>query len=99
MSQIIEAIYENGVFKPLRPVALPEGTAVFVDPTPATDELEEKIKQELLAAGSTPEQIEKILANSRLLWESYSTLTPEQKRGLEEARFNQANFIGHGSVG
>ncbi|MEP7338908.1 MAG: antitoxin family protein [Acidobacteriota bacterium] len=97
MSQTIEAIYENGVFKPLRPVTLPEGSTVLVDPGPATDDLEEKIKQELLAAGSTPDKIEKILANFRLLWESYSTLTPEQKQALEEARFNQANFISHGS--
>jgi predicted DNA-binding antitoxin AbrB/MazE fold protein len=99
MSQTIEAIYENGVFKPLRPVTLPEGSTVLVDPGPATDDLEEKIKQEMLDEGHSLDQIEKIFANFRLLWESYSTLTPEQKQGLEEARFNQANFIGHGSDG
>src|SRR5262249_3834342 len=32
MSQTIEAIYENGIFRPLSPVDLPEGTRVRVAP-------------------------------------------------------------------
>ena len=33
MLETIEAIYENGTFKPLQPVGLPEGTHVQVSPT------------------------------------------------------------------
>jgi predicted DNA-binding antitoxin AbrB/MazE fold protein len=30
MSKVIEAVYENGVFRPLKPVLLPEGEHVHV---------------------------------------------------------------------
>ena len=30
MSKVIEAVYENGVFRPLEPVLLPEGEHVHV---------------------------------------------------------------------
>jgi predicted DNA-binding antitoxin AbrB/MazE fold protein len=38
MSKVIEAVYENGVFRPLEPVVLPEGEHVQVrmsEPSPA----------------------------------------------------------------
>lgn len=41
MLEAIEAIYENGTFKPLHPVDLPEGTRVTIAapaPTAQTDE-------------------------------------------------------------
>jgi predicted DNA-binding antitoxin AbrB/MazE fold protein len=39
MPGVIEAVYENGVFRPLTPVALTEGAKVFVAPAegPAAD--------------------------------------------------------------
>ena len=98
MSKHIEAIYENGVFKPLRPVEWPEGATVFVEPAPTADELAEQLRQQGLADGLDPARIEEILVNFRLLWRSYDTLTPEQKLGLEEARFDQVNFFRRGSV-
>jgi predicted DNA-binding antitoxin AbrB/MazE fold protein len=91
MSQTIEAIYENGVFKPLQPVHLPEGTTVEIEP-PAVN-VEEQVRQQLTSAGASPTDIERILDNFRALWESYSTLTDEQKRILEEARLDQINFF------
>lgn len=98
MSQTIEAIYENGVFRPLQPVELPEGTMVSVEATPAPEEFEEQLRQKLLAEGLTSEEIEKIFENFRLLWDSYRTLTPEQKQALEEARFNHSNLFRSGDV-
>ena len=97
MSQIIEAIYENGVFKPLRPVTLPEGTRADVKPSLTTDQLEELLRQEMLAKGVDPDQLEKILANLRLAWAAFDSLTPEEEQGLAEARLDQVNFFKHRS--
>jgi len=36
MSQTIHAIYENGVFRPLAPVKLPESCEVEFEPRPVT---------------------------------------------------------------
>lgn len=93
MSQTIEAIYENGVFKPFGPVDLPEGTRVQVQPDPRSSNLEDQLRQELLADGASPDKADKILANFRLLWESYDTLTEEQKEALEQARLDQEHFF------
>jgi predicted DNA-binding antitoxin AbrB/MazE fold protein len=91
MSQTIEAIYENGVFKPLAPVNLPEGAPVQVEPQ--TFPVEEQIRQRLLAEGVDPAEIERILANFRLAWSAFANLTPEEEAALEEARLDQQHFF------
>lgn len=93
MLETIEAIYENGMFKPLHPVDLPEGTHVSVAAQPATLHLDETLRQQLIAEGASPEEAEKILANFRLLWDSYETLSDEQKVELEAARLDQEHFF------
>ena len=95
MLETIEAIYENGMFKPLHPVDLPEGSHVQVHAHLATPSLDEKIRQELLANGSSPTEAERILDNLRLLWSSYETLTEEQKAEMENARLDQKHLFDH----
>lgn len=97
MSQMIEAIYENGIFRPLSPVDLPEGTRVRVETADAPVDVDEQMRQQLLADGATPEEAERILDNFRLLWLSYDTLTEEQKEAMEESRLDQQNFFNHQS--
>lgn len=65
----IQAIYQDGVFKPKQPVSLPEGTEVTVEPAaPPTEEtpLEREIRR---LTSRTPEEImaarERILKASR----------------------------------
>lgn len=87
MSQTIEAVYENGVLKPLAPVNLPEGTWVQVKPQ--TFPVEEQVRQRLLAEGYEPEAIENALASLRPAWSAFANLSPEEEAALEEARFNQ----------
>ena len=89
--ETIAAVYENGVFKPLRPVQLPEGTPVRVETEDPKAGLAADLRQQLLAGGSTPEEATRIIDNLRLLWDSYDTLTPEQKVLFEETRFDQTN--------
>ena len=79
MLETIEAIYENGTFRPLHPVELPEGTRVTIATTAPPAQTDEAFLQQLLADGASPDEAEKILANFRLLWDSYDTLTAEQK--------------------
>jgi predicted DNA-binding antitoxin AbrB/MazE fold protein len=93
MSQTIEAVYENGVFKPLRPVELPEGTRVRVEAEVSPADADEQIRQQLLVDGAAPEEAAGILDNFRLLWYSYDTLTEEQKESLEESRLDQEHFF------
>jgi len=50
MSQTIEAIYENGVFKPLSPVNLPEGARVRVEVGAAPSDLADRVRAQLLIA-------------------------------------------------
>jgi predicted DNA-binding antitoxin AbrB/MazE fold protein len=83
MSQTIEAIYENGVFRPLGPVELRDGAHVRLKVEPTAAEVEREIRQHLLAEGADPAEIERILENMRLLWRSYDTLTDEQKAALD----------------
>ena len=70
MSKVIEAIYENGVFRPLEPVTLPEGEHVEVrvpevSPTP----------HERLEALEAFEAIREELTEEQ--WEAFDpTLTP-----------------------
>jgi len=83
MSETIEAIYENGVFKPLGPVELRDGAHVRLKVELTAAEVEEMIRQQALAEGADPAEIERILDNMRLLWRSYDTLTDEQKTALD----------------
>lgn len=96
MAQTIEAIYENGTFKPLGPVDLPEGTRVRVEVELSAAEVEEMIRQQALAEGADPAETERILENLRLLWRSYDTLTEEQKAIVESARLDQEHFFDRG---
>jgi predicted DNA-binding antitoxin AbrB/MazE fold protein len=89
--ETIAAIYENGVFKPLRQVDLPEGTAVRVEAEDPKAGLVADLRKQLLTDGATPEEATRIIDNFRLLWDSYDTLTNEQKKQLEEARFDHVN--------
>ena len=93
MLETIDAIYENGIFKPLHPVDLPEGTHVSVAANPAPAQTDEAFRQQLIAEGASPEEAEKILINFQLLWDSYETLTDEQKSEIEEARLDQEHFF------
>ena len=93
MSRTIEAIYEDGVFKPLRPVDLPEGTRVPVEAEASPADADEQLRQQLLADGATPDEAARILDNFRLLWESYETLTEEQKDLLKQSRLDQKHFF------
>jgi predicted DNA-binding antitoxin AbrB/MazE fold protein len=54
MNKTIEAIYENGVFRPVEPVRLPEGERVRVTLPDLPDEIQRKLKalKELDAAFS-----------------------------------------------
>lgn len=93
MTQTIEAVYENGIFKPVSPVDWPEGVRVRVETKPVADDTEELIRRTLLADGTDPAKVERILDNLRLLWSSYEGLTEEQKEILEQARLDQKNFF------
>lgn len=95
MLETIEAIYENGTFKPLHSVDLPEGTRVTVAPTAPPAQTDEVVRQQLLADGASSDEAERILDNLRLLWSSYDTLTEEQKVELENARLDQEHFFDH----
>ena len=93
MSDAIEAVYENGMFKPINPVDWPEGTRVRVETTPISGDTDELIRRTLLADGVKPAEVERILENLRLLWSSYEGLTDAQKEILEQARLDQQNFF------
>lgn len=93
MLETIEAIYENGIFKPLGPVDLPEGSHVQINAYKLAISLEEQIRQQLLDSGSTAAEAERVLDNLRLLWSSYETLTKEQQLELEKARLDQKHFF------
>lgn len=93
MSRTIVAIYEDGIFKPLRPVDLPEGTRVRVEAEESSSDSDEQLRKQLLTEGATEEEAARILENFRLLWDSYETLTEEQKELLEGSRLNQKNFF------
>jgi len=93
MSRRIEAIYEKGVFRPLAPVDLPEGTRVFVEADTSPFDPEAQIREQLIADGASAEEADKILDNFRLLWGSYDTLTEDQKEALEQSRLDQEHFF------
>lgn len=43
MSKTIEAVYENGMFRPLEPVILPEGEHVQVTMSEVTEEMQRRL--------------------------------------------------------
>jgi predicted DNA-binding antitoxin AbrB/MazE fold protein len=93
MSETIEAIYENGVFKPVKPVDLPEGTRVLIETATDSVVLEAQLRQQLIADGKSPDEADKVLENLRQLWRSYDSLTEDQKKKLEQSRFDQEYFF------
>lgn len=93
MSQTIEAVYEDGIFKPLKPVDLPEGTRVRVEAEETSSDSEEQLRKQLIAEGASQEDVARIIENFRLLWDSYETLTEEQKEILDRSRMDQKNFF------
>lgn len=95
MSQTIEAIYENGIFRPLSPVDLPEGTRVRVAHGEWPANTNDLVREYLLSAGTTPAEIERILDNLRMLWSSYDSLTERQQMELDESRLDQEYFFDH----
>jgi len=97
MSQTIEAIYENGIFRPLSPVNLPEGTRVRIAPGAWPADTDDQVREYLLSAGTTPAEIERILDNLRLLWGSYDSLTERQQVEFDESRLDQEHFFDHQS--
>jgi predicted DNA-binding antitoxin AbrB/MazE fold protein len=97
MSQTIEAIYENGVFRPLSPVDLPEGTPVRVAAGKWPVNTDDLVRENLLSAGTSPAEIEQILDNLRLLWGSYDSLTERQQAELDGSRLDQEHFFDHQS--
>ena len=97
MSHTIEAIYENGIFRPLSPVDLPEGTRVRVAPGEWPANTDDLVREHLRSAGTTPAEIERILDNLRLLWGSYDSLTEPQQVEFERSRLDQEHFFDHQS--
>lgn len=95
MSQPIEAIYENGIFKPVGPVDLPDGTRVRVETTLLPADSDELIRQRLLTEQTVPAETERILENLQMLWDSYETLTEEQQADFDSAKLDQEHFFGH----
>jgi predicted DNA-binding antitoxin AbrB/MazE fold protein len=93
MSQTIDAIHENGMFKPLSPVELPERTHVRLDVEPSTTDLDEHVRRELLAKGVPPEAIETALATLHQLTQCVEGLTEEQLRIMDEARTRPSQFF------
>ena|SRR5262245_49650617 len=95
MSGTIEAPYEYGMFRPITPVNLPEGTRVSIEADTIQADPEARIREQLLAEGANPEEVEMIIDNFRQLCSSYDTLIDEQKESLERARIDQENFFEH----
>jgi predicted DNA-binding antitoxin AbrB/MazE fold protein len=91
--ETISAVYEDGVFKPLRPVALLPGARVRVEAEPTTADLAERTYQQLLSEGATADEARSIVDNFRLAWDVYDSLTEEQQKGLDDCRIDQVNFF------
>jgi predicted DNA-binding antitoxin AbrB/MazE fold protein len=64
---MIEAVYENGIFRPLGPVNLPEGARVRIEAEASTTVIVEELRRRLISAGTDPLEAERILDNLRLL--------------------------------
>ncbi len=79
MSQIIEAIYEEGVLKPLEPLNLKEHTKVRI-------QILAKAHRQRKAKPLNPAEIKRILELARA---SYEGLSEEEISMIESARFNQ----------
>jgi predicted DNA-binding antitoxin AbrB/MazE fold protein len=79
MSKIIEAIYEEGVLKPLKPLELEEHTKVRI-------QILTKTYPQPLAEPLEPDEIKQILELARA---SYEGLSEEQKSVIEGAKFDR----------
>ncbi|MFN0108687.1 MAG: antitoxin AF2212-like protein [Blastocatellia bacterium] len=101
MSETVEAIYENGVFRLVGEISLPEGIRVRVETPPVAappfvgsgKDLAEQIRQRLLAEGAAPADAKRILDNLHLLWASLEGLTEEEQKTFEQAKLNQQDFF------
>lgn len=92
---MIEAVYENGIFRPLGPVNLPEGARVRIEAEASTTVSVEELRRRLISAGTDPLEAERILDNLRLLWDSYDSLTEDQQAALDQSRLDQEHFFDH----
>lgn len=61
----------------------------------SSEEIDERIRQELSAEGSSPVEIEKALRTLRQLRQCFEGLTEEQLRMLDQARLAQVSFFNH----
>jgi predicted DNA-binding antitoxin AbrB/MazE fold protein len=89
---MIEAVYENGIFKPPGPVNLPEGAHVRLPAEASTTVSVEELRRRLISAGTDPLEAERILDNLRLVWDSYDSLTEDQQAAMDQARLDQERF-------
>ena len=89
----IEAVYENGIFRPLDSIDLPEGVHVHLDVATQTTHHLEQVRQQLLSEGHPPEAIEQALDTIQQLQSCFEGLTDEQLRLMDEARLDQVNFF------
>ncbi len=83
MSQIIYAIYEEGILKPIEPLNLKEHTRIQIQISPVLERsegMEEDIRQ----------QADEILALAR---ESCAGLSEEELAIMESAKINGTNFF------
>ncbi|MBI1924647.1 antitoxin family protein [Candidatus Poribacteria bacterium] len=83
MSQIIDAIYEAGVLKPLEPLHLKEHAKVRIQIS-TTEQEQQPIKP------LDSNEIEEILALARA---SYEGLSEEEISMIESARFDNTHFV------
>ncbi|MBK9712365.1 MAG: antitoxin family protein [Kouleothrix sp.] len=82
MSQTITAVYENGVLRPLTPLALPEHARVELDVRPIAAPLEaaaqrERVREALAAAG--------VLASTGQDTNAPEPLRPHERMALAQA--------------
>ena len=88
MGQTITAVYENGVLRPLKPLALPEHAQVELDIRPLIAPAD---------AAAQREQVRRALANAGLL--ASTTPVPEQKPPLSvQERSALAQALAEGGV-
>lgn len=64
-----------------------------VEAEETSSDSEEQLRKQLIAEGASQEDVARIIENFRLLWDSYETLTEEQKEILDRSRMDQKNFF------
>ncbi|MBI1748549.1 MAG: antitoxin family protein [Acidobacteria bacterium] len=78
MGKTIQAVYENGVFRPLDPVELTEGERVIVEIPPKL----------------TPEEIQRSLSALHLFVDAFSDASEEARQRFDEAVQRRSLFAG-----